>query len=52
MRGHLPPGKEDPWVETRIKEIQTDMATMVPSMPDSWVSEKLKQLSEQDEKAK
>jgi hypothetical protein len=52
MRGYLPSGAKDPLVETRIKEIQTDIATTVPSMPDSWVSKKLQQLSEQDEKAK
>lgn len=52
MRDHLPPGAKDPWVESRIKEIQTDIATTVPSMPDRWLSNKLQQLSEQDEKAK
>lgn len=52
MRGCLPPGIKDPIVEARVKEIQTDIATTVPSMPDSWVSKKLKQFSEQDAKAK
>ncbi|KAJ5263218.1 hypothetical protein N7478_010823 [Penicillium angulare] len=52
MRRLLPPGEKDPWTEARIKEIQTGIATTVPSMPDSWVSKKLQQLAEQDKKAK
>ncbi|KAJ6000758.1 hypothetical protein N7481_001167 [Penicillium waksmanii] len=52
MRRRLPDGFKDPFIDDRIKAIQTEIATTVPSMPESWSSKKLQQLSENEEKAK